>query len=81
MGDVCDDCEIEFGVDEGCPPLAPIGTTHRQYAYFRARWLERIGWTQEAFDQLRDNLGMPEAQVRRNAAEFRSADRLLPPGS
>src|SRR5688572_1119669 len=64
LGDVCPGCGVEFGVDEGCAPYAPIGFMRRQYARFRARWLERVRWRPEALRQLHDNLEMTEEQVR-----------------
>src|SRR4051812_23234514 len=45
LGQVCPGCEVEFGVDEGCAPYAPIGFMRRQHARLRVRWLDREGWS------------------------------------
>lgn len=78
IGEVCPGCEVEFGVDEGCASDAPIGWMRRQYAEYRVRWLNRVGWSPEALDRLRDNLGIAEEQVRREAEELQRGWRLGP---
>jgi hypothetical protein len=40
LGDVCEGCEVEFGVDEGVVPDAPAGWMRRQFIGFRID-----GWT------------------------------------
>lgn len=73
IGDVCPECGVEFGVDEGCAPEVPIGFMKRQWAELRTAWLDRVGWPSEALRQIRDNLNISEEQARREAEEVRSS--------
>ena len=72
IGDICMGCDVEFGVEEGCAPYAPIGWMHRQYAEYRTQWLNRGGWTKEQLAQLERNLGITEAQARADAERLKA---------
>lgn len=58
LGEICPGCDVEFGVDEGVAPYAPIGLLKEQWSELRRQWLDRVGWNQDALDQLEENLGM-----------------------
>lgn len=70
IGDVCDCCFIERGVDEGCASDAPAGANARLYRIWRTRWLDRVAWRDEALSQLRSNLEITEEHARRDADEI-----------
>jgi len=63
-GEVCPGCEVEFGVDEGVAPYAPIGFQKEQWSLRRIEWLDRVGWNKDALRQLCENLGITEDQIR-----------------
>lgn len=79
LGDVCGDCDIEIGYDEGGAFVsdAPVGWMHRQYAELRTRWLDQGGWSKEQLTQLEHNLGIKEAQARADAQRLKSGDWKL----
>lgn len=64
LGEVCPGCEVEFGVDEYVSTHAPIGALKEQWSKLRIQWLDRVGWNHDALNQLRDNLGITEDQIR-----------------
>jgi hypothetical protein len=76
FGDVCEGCEVEFGVDEGIASYAPVGYQRKQWAWFRTKWLDRVGWSDDAMRQVRENLGISEDQARKDAEELR-VERLF----
>jgi hypothetical protein len=74
FGEVCPGCRVEFGVEEGVPPYAPISAMAQQHARLRIKWLNRVGWTPEALQQLREHLGISEEQVRHEADAIKNQD-------
>ena len=71
LGEICDGCDVEYGLDVGCSEETPPGWMPRVFMRHRIRWLNRVGWSAEALKQLRDNLGITEEEVRCGAEELK----------
>lgn len=76
-GDICECCDVEFGVEEGVSSYSRPGSMRAQWAKLRVDWLDRVNWDPASLKQLCDNLGISEEMVRRDAEDLR-AGKLTP---
>jgi hypothetical protein len=63
---ICPCCNTEFGNDDAPNPGESLA---HAWASLRRRWLDRVGWTKDALEQLRRNLGITEEQLRQQARD------------
>lgn len=66
--DVCPCCKVQWGWHdiEQVPP-DPARPPEVRWRRLRNQWLERVGWSDLALEQLRDNLGMDTDALMREA--------------
>ncbi|HVU27644.1 MAG TPA: hypothetical protein VHG71_07900 [Verrucomicrobiae bacterium] len=53
--DICPMCKTQYGEDDFIEPSEKI-STQQKWDELRRKWLDEIGWTPEALQQLHDNL-------------------------
>jgi hypothetical protein len=71
LGETCPGCDTEFGYDECMAPTSPVGAFRKRFSALRLAWLDREQWSDTALEQLRDHLGIAEAELRKAAEELK----------
>ena len=71
LGEICRGCGCEMGLDVGDGPDMAVGAVEYLFRLERGAWLDRIGWTDQALQQLEANLEINRGEAKADVEEAR----------